>query len=111
MSRSRIILRNIASNWTGFAVQAVVHFFLTPFILEQLGETRYGVWVLTITITGYYGLLAFGLTGGVTQYVTRYLAVRDFEKLNEAASTAFAILSGLGTLVLAGGTGHAGKAL
>ncbi len=99
LSRSRIVLRNIASNWIGFAVQAAVLFFVTPFVLRDRGDTRYGVWVLTTTMTGYYGLLAFGMTGGITQYITRYLAVRDFGKMNEAASTAFVTLVGLGALV------------
>lgn len=99
MSRFRIVVRNIAVNWIGFAVQAAVLFFLTPFVLSELGDTRYGVWVLTTTMTGYYGLLTLGLTGGVTQYITRYLAVQDFGKLNEVASTATVALVGVGALV------------
>lgn len=99
MSRSRVVLRNIASNWLGFAIQAAVVFFLTPFVLRELGDARYGVWILTSTMTGYYGLLAFGMTGGITQYLTRYLAMKEFGKMNEVASTAASLLTGLGIMV------------
>jgi O-antigen/teichoic acid export membrane protein len=100
LSRSRVILRNVASNWLGFVIQAIVLFFLTPFVLRELGDVRYGVWVLIATTTGYYGLIGFGLTGGVTQYITRHLATKDYGMMNETASTAAAILSCIGALVL-----------
>lgn len=99
LSLSKKIFRNIASNWAGYAVNAVVTFFLTPFVLHQLGDTRYGVWVLISSITGHYGLLDLGFRGGVTQYLTRYLAVKDYEKANECMSSSVAVLSALGTLV------------
>jgi O-antigen/teichoic acid export membrane protein len=56
VSLSSSILRNIASNWAGYAVNAAVTLVLTPFVLHQLGDARYGVWVLTSSIVGYYGL-------------------------------------------------------
>lgn len=101
MSRSRVIFRNIFSNWMGFAVQAGVVFFLTPFVLHHLGDTRYGIWVLVTSITGYYGLLAFGFQGGINQYLTRYLATGHYEKMNMAASTAVVALTYVGLLVVA----------
>lgn len=99
MSRTRVILRNIVSNWLGYAVQAGVVFFLTPMVLRYLGEARYGIWILVTSVTGYYGLLAFGLQGAVNQYLTRYLAVGDFDKLNKVASTALFALSAVALLV------------
>ncbi len=70
----RTIARNIISNWVGYAINAVVIFFLTPFVLHSLGDTRYGIWILVNGLTGYFGLLNLGLSGGTTQYLTRYLA-------------------------------------
>ncbi|MGH8468037.1 MAG: oligosaccharide flippase family protein [Gammaproteobacteria bacterium] len=99
MSRSATILRNIASNWTGFAVNAAVTVVLTPFVLGQLGEARYGVWMFTSSIIGSYGLLDLGFRAGVTQYLTRYLALSDYAKANESVSSAVMALSALGTLM------------
>lgn len=99
MSRSATILRNIASNWAGFAINAVITLILTPFVLRELGDARYGVWVLTLSIIGYYGFLDLGLRGSVNQYLTRYLALDDYGKANECISTAVATLSALGALL------------
>lgn len=101
MSRSATILRNVASNWAGFAVNAAVTLVLTPFVLSQLGEARYGVWVLTSSIIGSYGLLDIGFRAGVTQYLTRYLSLCDYGKVNEYLSGAVMALAALGTLMAA----------
>jgi O-antigen/teichoic acid export membrane protein len=100
MSRASTILRNVASNWAGFAVNAVVTLFLTPFVLHALGTARYGVWILTSSIIGYYGLLDLGFRDGVTQYLTRYLAVRDYRRAKECMSTAVAVLGSVGALIV-----------
>ena len=100
MSRSVVILRNVASNWVGFALNAVLTLVLTPFVLRELGTGRYGIWILTSSIIGYYGFLDLGFRAGVTQYLTRYLAVGDYKKASECLSSAVAVLAGLGTLML-----------
>jgi O-antigen/teichoic acid export membrane protein len=89
----RILIRNIVSNWLGFAVQVAVAFFLTPFVLHSLGDARYGIWALVTGLTGYYGLLDLGFRSGITQYLTRHLATRDFEAMNRTASTAMVALA------------------
>jgi O-antigen/teichoic acid export membrane protein len=84
----------------GFAINAGVTLALTPFILRHLGPARYGIWILTSSIIGYYGLLDIGFRAGVTQYLTRYLAKGDYEKASECISSAVAVLASFGMLIL-----------
>jgi O-antigen/teichoic acid export membrane protein len=96
----KVILRNVAANWVGFATNVAVMFLLTPFVLRSLGETRYGVWALTVSIVGYYGLLDFGLRIGITQYLTRYRAREQYEAMNATMSSAVAMFTAIGFLVV-----------
>jgi O-antigen/teichoic acid export membrane protein len=98
MSTAGTILRNIASNWVGFAVNALVTLLLTPFVLHQLGASRYGIWAITASIIGYYGLLDFGVRGGINQFLTRLVAVRDFKGASSFMSTAVATLAGVASV-------------
>ena len=100
MSRASIILRNVASNWVGFAVNAAVTLALTPFVLRYLGPAGYGIWVLSSSVVGYYGLLDLGFRAGVTQYLTRYLATGDHVRASECISTAIAALAGLAVVMV-----------
>jgi O-antigen/teichoic acid export membrane protein len=99
MSRSAVILRNVASNWVGFAVNAGVTLVLTPFVLSHLGPARYGLWILASSIIGYYGLLDIGFRAGVTQYLTRYIAIGDRTRASQCLSSAVAVLASLGALM------------
>ncbi len=100
MTRGAVILRNVASNWVGFGINALVTLLLTPFVLRELGTGRYGIWILTSSIIGYYGFLDLGFRAGVTQYITRYLAVRDYDKASRCMSSAVAVLGALGIFML-----------
>jgi O-antigen/teichoic acid export membrane protein len=92
----RSLARSIASNWIGFAVQVIVTFALTPFVLRSLGAEGYGVWSVAVGLSGYYGLLDFGIRSGLTQFIARHNAVGDQEKVNESVSTGVAALAVLG---------------
>jgi O-antigen/teichoic acid export membrane protein len=100
LRQRKLLAVNIFSNWVGYAIQAAIAFFLTPYVLHTLGDARYGVWILMLGLTGYYGLLDLGFRAGLTQYLTRHLAVRDFRKLNETASTGLVALACCSLLLL-----------
>lgn len=89
----------MASNWAGFAVNALVVLGLTPFVLAQLGVERYGVWILINSFIGYYGLLDFGFRAGVNQFLIRSVAAKDFIQANIVFSSALAALVGLGVII------------
>ena len=99
MNPIKTIVRNIFSSWAGVVIQAAVVFFLTPYTISELGNERYAVWMLVTSITGHYGLLAFGFRGSITIFLTRHLATKEFERLNNAASSAFVALSTIGLVI------------
>ncbi|MSR47615.1 MAG: polysaccharide biosynthesis protein [Planctomycetes bacterium] len=92
MSAKRKILKNVGSNSLGYVVNVVVAFLLTPYVVEKLDETGYGVWNLVVCFVGYYGLLDVGIRSAVGHYVATYHAQRDEERVNRTLSTAMALL-------------------
>jgi O-antigen/teichoic acid export membrane protein len=97
----RGVFKNIFANWVGLLTTAIVGFFLTPFVLHRLGNTGFGLWVLASTLTGYYGLLDFGLRSATTRYIARYAAIQDWENLRAVLNTMFIAYSGIGLLTAA----------
>lgn len=93
MALRSTLARNALSNWAGFGLQIVTTFFLTPVVLTSLGPTAYGVWALAVGLTGYYGLLDLGVRAGLTQFIARHLATRNYERMNQTASTGFFLLA------------------
>lgn len=84
-----------------FVISVALSLFVTPFILRTLGDARYGTWSLIAQVTGYYGLLDFGVRGAVAYYVATLLATDDDESVSRVASSAFWGLCGIALVAVA----------
>src|SRR5207245_8532615 len=100
--------KNVGSGWLSLLVHLAVGFFLSPFILHRLGDDAFGLWVLILSLTGYYGLFDLGIRSSIIRYVAKYAATRDYGRLARLISTslfsygclaaALLLLTGLGSL-------------
>jgi O-antigen/teichoic acid export membrane protein len=90
--KTQIIFRqvfiNTMSNYGGKIVTLGIWFFLTPFILNQIGQSDYGIWILVGSLVSYGSLLDFGIANAITKYVAEYHARGDFEQAHSLVATA-----------------------
>ena len=99
MSKARIYARNLAANWIGYGANLAVMFFMSPFVVHTLGDTRYGVWSLIMSLTGYLGLVELGTRGGLGRYINYYLGKEDVPRVNGTINTAMFMFAGAGVLL------------
>lgn len=92
--------RNAVANWIAFLFTAVVGFFLSPYVVEHLGATRYGVWSLIAGLVGYLGLLDLGIRQGVSRYTARHHAAGAHEDGSLIVSAALKLFGFLGILAI-----------
>ena len=92
--------KNVGSGWLSLLVHLAVGFFLSPFILHKLGDDAFGLWVLILSLTGYYGLLDFGIRSSIVRYVARFNATRDEDQLARFFNTTMATYTIVAVLVL-----------
>ncbi len=104
MSHSNVwykLTRNTASNFLGALVPIVIAFFLMPLIVNHIGATDYGIWLLASSVVGYMGIIDLGLGPTVTKKTAEYLAVKQEDRLNRVLSTAFTLYLALGLVIAA----------
>jgi O-antigen/teichoic acid export membrane protein len=89
MMRMSIILRAVATSWIAVLANAFAGFFLTPLILHHLGDEAFGLWILVVTVVGYYGFLDIGVGSAVVRYVSLKHALGDKEGLTRVVASAF----------------------
>lgn len=94
------LLQSLGTQWLRFGTSITVGIFLAPFILHRLGDEAFGLYVLVFSVTGYFGLLDFGISASLVRYVARYVARAEYENLNRYINTAFFTYCILGLLVL-----------
>src|SRR5579872_4036399 len=96
MSLLRLQLaRNTFFTTLGYLLSVAVAFLLTPMILHALGAAGYGAWLLILQVTGYAGLLDFGLQPAVAKKIAEAQGSGQFTEARKVMGTALALNSAL----------------
>jgi O-antigen/teichoic acid export membrane protein len=96
----RHVFLNSLSNYVGKFINMGAWLVLTPFILGQLGDTMYGLWVLVGSVVAYGFLLDFGIAGAITKYTAEFRAKEAGDEARSLIATALWLYTGLGLLVI-----------
>lgn len=90
-------------NYIGLGLRFSVGFFLSPFILKQLGPSEYGVYMVAGSIISWLAMCDFGLTASATKFLSEYQAKGDTEGEAHHLGQMAALFSIVGVVVLAAG--------
>lgn len=93
--------RSVSVDYLALAVQMVIGLLMLPFNVSHLGQSTYGLWVLTTSITMYFSVLDLGYGVAQVKFVAECRARRDREGLNQIISTLFFVFSAIGIGVFA----------
>ena len=88
--------KNVFSSWVSLAVRVVLVFLVNPFIIHTLGNSLYGAWMLVFSIINYLTIFDLGLKQAVVRFVSKFLGLKDFNKINSVLNTSFAVYSLIG---------------
>src|SRR5262245_7087302 len=102
------MLRNIGSNWVLIVATLAATYVLTPITIHALGHEGYGAWTLITAMTGYIGLLTLGVPAACVQYLSRDVAKRDVDAMNETIGSCAGLYIGCGVIACALGVGMIG---
>jgi O-antigen/teichoic acid export membrane protein len=91
---------NMLSNWASLIVGLVIAFFLAPYMVHKLGDSKYGIWAFSLQLASYLGVLDFGLRIALTRYFTHYHAREEYHHVRDAVSVGLSILAFIGLLSL-----------
>jgi O-antigen/teichoic acid export membrane protein len=106
-SAKRLVVYAMAAKTLNFLIMAGSTLIVSPLLLRHLGLAKYGSWALIAQLTGYYGLLDWGLRGAVSYFVAAYYPKERFRELNSIISAAFYALVVVGGIAIAIGLGLA----
>jgi O-antigen/teichoic acid export membrane protein len=65
-----------------------VSFVLVPFVVRRVGSEAYGLYVLVLTITGYFAVLDLGVTTALTKYVAEFRGRGDVAGIHRLVNVA-----------------------
>lgn len=89
MGRSKQMLVNLAASIVVFLVQFFISFWLSPFVVEQLGEEAYGFITLANNFTQYATLIAVSINSMSSRFISLAYHQGDKEKANQYYASVF----------------------
>lgn len=89
MSNAQNLIKNsLASAGAGIFVQ-ILGFILLPYIIKLVGNEDYGLFVLVMSFSGYFGFMNFGMPMGIVKFVSGYNGQQDYESINKVFNIGF----------------------
>lgn len=95
-----LVAWNVSTRYLAILVDGAIGLILLPFNVAHLGPSAYGLWILTTSVTWFFGVLDLGYGGAVVKFVAQYRAWRDRSALNEILSTIAVVFTGIGAVCL-----------
>jgi O-antigen/teichoic acid export membrane protein len=102
MSSRFTIFRNVVWNWAGVGVQNGAGFIVAPFLVNTMGDTGYGMWILIASLTGYFDVLDLGLRTSVGRTLALHRAEQDRNGITATVTTGLLLLCIQAVLVVVG---------
>jgi O-antigen/teichoic acid export membrane protein len=91
---------NALSNLTSLVINVATGLYITRIVFGGLDPTSFGMWMLTSSVVGYFGLLQMGVGTGVMRYVPLYRGQGRLDDVSMIVSTAMAFYTMVGLLIL-----------
>lgn len=76
MAKSQLRIGAVLS-YINMAIGTLIPMFYTPIMLELLGQSEYGLFKLSSSVTSYLALISFGIGSAVVRYLTKYRTEGD----------------------------------
>lgn len=99
-SISEKIIRNTKFNTLSHFWGILVALFLTPYIIRHIGVERYGIWAIVGAITGYFGLMDFGVRDSFVKFIAEFYAKKDYKTINQVINVGLVFYSLLGAVII-----------
>jgi O-antigen/teichoic acid export membrane protein len=97
---NKVIGKNISLNWFGHGIGLIAMFFITPFVIQRLGNVEYGIWSLLVVFVGYFGLIELGVRSSCGRYIALYLGKNDLTMVNKTVQTSLFFFLFVGFVLL-----------
>ena len=98
LSTERRLITSSVFRFIEKAVVVISSLLLTPFLINTLGQSQYGLWILILSILGWFKVIHLGFPSAVQRYITIYLEQKKFKAVNQVFSTSLVLFSILGLI-------------
>lgn len=95
MSLVKQFFKNVFASYANMLSGIAIAFFFTPYLIDKIGKSQYGIWNLAFSFIFYMSIADLGIRQALVRFVSKHLAKEEFAKLNRIFSSAAAMYSAI----------------
>jgi O-antigen/teichoic acid export membrane protein len=95
---SRTVAKSAMWNLVGRAGPLLVAVFATPYLVRDLGPSRWGVFTIALSLVGIFGMFDFGIGRSLTRTISEMLTENRVQEAASLARSGMAVLLVLGAI-------------
>jgi len=78
----------------------IIGFFMMPFLIHNLGDEQYGMWVLVSAVVSFYSLMDFGMASAMQRFLIRSIHSNKLKSSKIALTTSVVVSTAIGLITL-----------
>jgi len=97
----KLLLKSSIFRFLERTIVVVTSLLLTPYLIDVLGSSDYGLWILILSIMGWFNVVDLGFPQAVQRQIIQAIELKDDERVNVVFSTGLALFAILGLFSVA----------
>ena len=77
-------------------IVVITSLLLMPYFIKVLGSEQYGLWILILSVMGWFDVVSLGFPQAVQRQIIQALELKDNKRVNIVFSTGLVLFGGLG---------------
>ena len=91
------LIKSMTINTLVRPLSIIINVVYTPFLLDYLGDEKYGLWATILSIISWINFCDIGIGDGLRNLLTEELTKKDYDSAKKSISTAYIVLSLIST--------------
>jgi O-antigen/teichoic acid export membrane protein len=83
------------------AIAGITGLVLIPVVIHYLGMSKYGLYIIYMSISDWFMLVQFGISHSFRKYIAEYVAQKEYEQLQQFIASSFYVLLGASIVAIA----------
>jgi O-antigen/teichoic acid export membrane protein len=92
------LLKSSAFRFIEISLEIIISILLTPYLIYNLGDSNYGLWILIFSTLGWFRFVDMGFSTAIQRNIGIAIANSDNKKVNTTFSVAIVLFSCLGLI-------------
>jgi O-antigen/teichoic acid export membrane protein len=92
----QLLLKSTIFRFIERAIVIITSLLLTPYLISELGSSNYGLWILILSIMGWFNVIDLGFPQAVQRQIIQALELKDNHRVNVIFSTGLLLFALLG---------------